>query len=171
VLGGRNREPQLGQDNAIINQHLFEERCLLQEFGVLLGGAESPLRSFALSWLPQRNDSCAAWIEVLHKSLNGAALGGRVTALEQNHEPGTGAYAMFLQLQQFNLQAPFQLVVFVARHPVVVRISLAPGVDIIALPVKQNRIVIIVIIVVINGVPMLGRRKGFQVYLCHDPTL
>jgi hypothetical protein len=105
---------------------------------------------------------------VLQKSLNGAALGGRVTALEQKHVPDTGAFAVFLRLQQLNLQAPFRVLIFVARHPVAVWIPLPPGVDIQALSVEQDRIVIIL---VVNGVPVFGGRKGLQIYFCHRSTL
>ncbi len=94
---------------------------------------------------------------MLHESLNGAALAGRVTTLEQDHMSGAGALAVFLQLQQLNLQPPLQLLVFVARHPMVVRIPLAPRFDILALPVEQDRIVVIV---VLDDVPVFGSRKG-----------
>ena len=81
---------------------------------------------------------------------------------------GAGASAVLLQLEQFDLETPFQVLVLLAGHPVVVGISLTPGVDVLPVPVKQHRVVIIT---VVDGVPMLGRRQGFQVYLGHDPTL
>jgi hypothetical protein len=50
----------------------------------------------------------------------------------------------------------------------VVGISLAPRIDVFAVSIKEDGVVIIA---VVDGVAMLGRRQGFQVYLGHDPTL
>jgi hypothetical protein len=51
---------------------------------------------------------------VLHEALDGTALSGSVATLENNHVTAAGAVAVFLQLQQLNLQAPFQMLIFVA---------------------------------------------------------
>ena len=58
------------------------------------------------------------------------------------------------------------MLVFIVRHAVVVGISLAPRIDVFAVPIKQDGVVIIT---VVDGVAMLGRRQGFQIYLGHDP--
>jgi hypothetical protein len=126
------------------------------------------LRLFAIGWFLQRHNPCAARVEVLHEPLNGAALAGGVTTLEHDDVPRAGAPAVFLQLQQLNLQPPFQPVVFVAGYPVVIWVSLAPRLDIIAIPIKQHRIVVILIV---DRVPVFGRRKGFQIYFRHKSAL
>ena len=95
---------------------------------------------------------------MLHKALNGAALAGGVATLEHDHMAGAGAFGVFLQLQQLDLQAPLQRLVFVAWHPVVVGVALAPRLDIVALPIQQDRVVVVL---VVDGVAVFGSRKGF----------
>jgi hypothetical protein len=51
---------------------------------------EVPLAALGLGRLGQGHDACCPWVEVLHEALDGAALTGRVTALEQDHMFGAG---------------------------------------------------------------------------------
>ena len=46
--------------------------------------------------------------------------------------------------------------VFVSRHPVVVWVSLAPRLDMIARPIEQDRVVVIL---VVDGVAVFGSGK------------
>jgi hypothetical protein len=101
---------------------------------------------------------------VFRESLNGAALARRVATLEQDYVSGAGALAVVLQLQQLDLQSPLQVLVFVARHPVVVGITLAPRLHVIAVAVEQDRIVVIV---VVDRVPMIRSGQGLEIYLRH----
>lgn len=74
---------------------------------------------------------------------------------------------MLLQLQQLVLVALQQLVL-VALHPTGVRMSFALRLDVVAILIEQDRIVVIL---VIDGAPVFGGRKGFQIYLSHGLTL
>jgi hypothetical protein len=121
---------------------------------------EVPLRFLEVCGLFQRDHPCSAGVEVFHEPLNGAALAGRVATFEDDHVPSAGALAPVLQLQQFDLQPPLHPLVFFARHPLVIGVSLAPRVDGVAFPVEQHRIVVVL---VVDGVPVFGRRKVFQI--------
>jgi hypothetical protein len=59
-----------------------------------------------------------------------------------------------------DLQPTLQPLVLFVRHPVVVWVSLAPRLDVIAVLIEQDRIVVIPIV---DGVAVFGRRKGFQI--------
>ena len=106
---------------------------------------EIPLGGFAFGGLLQRDDARAARVQVLHESLDGAALACGVTALENDDVPLAVGLAPLLQLQQLDLQQPLLLLVFVTRHPFVVRIALAPGVHDLPVGCDQHRIVVVVV--------------------------
>ena len=57
---------------------------------------EVPLRLFAFGRLLQCHHPCGARVEVLHESLDGATLAGRVSTLEHDQMAGTGASAVLL---------------------------------------------------------------------------
>jgi hypothetical protein len=128
---------------------------------------EIPLRLFPIARLLQRHHPRAARIEMLHEPLNGPALAGGVAALEHDHVPAAGALGVVLQLQQLDLQPALQPLVFVARHAVVIRVALAPGVDAVAVLVEQDGVVVVF---VVDGVAVFAGRKGVQIYLCHSPS-
>src|ERR1700742_2461149 len=48
------------------------------------------------------------------------------------------------------------------------RVPLAPGIDVIAVAVQQNRIVVIP---VVDGVTVVGSGQIVEIYLCHDREL
>ena len=54
---------------------------------------EVPLAALALGRLLQRDHPGAARVEVLGEALDGAALAGRVAALEEDHDPLAGVLA------------------------------------------------------------------------------
>jgi hypothetical protein len=54
------------------------------------------------------------------------------------------------------------------RHPVVVWVSLPPGVDVIAVLIEQDRIVFVAIV---DGVAVFRSRQGFEVNLWHHSTV
>jgi hypothetical protein len=101
---------------------------------------------------------------VLHESLDGPALARGVASLEHDHVPPAGALAVVLQLQQLDLQPALQPLVLVARHAVLVGVALAPRVDVVAVPVQQDRVVVVL---VVDGVAVFVGGKGVQIYLCH----
>jgi hypothetical protein len=105
---------------------------------------EVPLCTFAFGRLLQRDHSGAARVEVLHEPLDGAALAGRIAALEHDHVPVAVGLTPLLQLEQFDLQQPLLLLVLIARHAVGVRVVLPPRVDGNAVGTNQDRIVIVV---------------------------
>ena len=108
---------------------------------------EVPLGAFAFGGLLQRDDAGAARVEVLHEPLDGAALARGVAALEHDDMPVPVGLAPLLQLQQFDLQQPLLLLVLVALHPLVVRVVLAPGVDVGRRSgcTKQHRVVVVIV--------------------------
>jgi len=107
---------------------------------------EVPLSAFALGWLLQRDDAGAARVEVLHEPLDRAALARRVATLEHDDVPVAVGLAPLLQLQQFDLQQSLLLLVLVARHALLVRVVLPPGVDGNSVGVEQHRVVIVVVV-------------------------
>ncbi len=122
---------------------------------------EVPLRALTLGGLLERDDAGAARVQVLHEALDGAALARRVTALEHDDVTQPVRLAPLLQLQQFDLQQPLVLLVLVARHALVVRVALAPGVDVgSAGMVHQHGVVIVVVAdAVVLGSLELGHRQ------------
>ncbi len=89
---------------------------------------EIPLATFDFVGFFQRDDICTARIEMLHEALYRAALTSRVAALEQDDHFLAGLLCPRLQLEKLNLQLVFLLLVVLARHEVLVRItSLAPA--------------------------------------------
>lgn len=51
---------------------------------------EVPLATFSFGRFIERNNPCAAWIEMFHKTLDGAALTSRITTFKQDDNPLTG---------------------------------------------------------------------------------
>src|SRR5271166_4541375 len=70
---------------------------------------EIPLRALALVRLLQRHDARAARVEMLHEALDGAALAGGVTPLEQNHDLFAGFLDPVLRFQELRLQGQHAL--------------------------------------------------------------
>ena len=119
---------------------------------------EVPLRAFALGRLLQRDDARPARVEVLHEAFDGAALARGVATLEHDDVAQPVGLAPLLQLQQLDLQQPLLLLVFSARHAFVVRVALAPGVDVdSAGMVHQHGVVVIV---VADGVVLGSLERG-----------
>jgi hypothetical protein len=97
---------------------------------------EVPLRLLGFGGLLECHHARAAGVEVLREPLDGAALARGVTAFEHDDVPGAGVLAPALQLQEFDLQSPLDVLVVVARHPLVVGVTLAPRLDGIAVAVE-----------------------------------
>jgi hypothetical protein len=95
---------------------------------------------------------------MLHEALDGAALAGRVPALEQHHQPLARVLDPVLQLQQLDLQHALGAVVLGPGHPLVVGVVLPPGLDRPAVPAQQHRVVVIV---VLHLVP--GQQRGIRI--------
>lgn len=109
---------------------------------------EVPLRLLFFGRLLQRDDPRAAGVEVLHEPLDRAALSRRIPALEHDDVPRSGALAPVLQLQQFDLKLPFGPLVFVATHPLVVRVAFTPRLDRLAVTIEQYRVVFVLVVTV-----------------------
>ena len=108
---------------------------------------EVPLGLFPLARLHQRHDRRAAGVQVLGEPLDRAALAGRVAALEHDDDPLPGGLHPVLQLDELDLQRALRALVVVPRHPRVVRVVLAPGVDRAAVRIAEHGIVVLVIVV------------------------
>jgi hypothetical protein len=92
-----------------VEQHHFA--CRRQVLDVTL---EIPLRLFAVGRLVQRHHARTTRIEVLGKPLDGAALAGRVAALEQHDDLLAGFLDPFLHLEQFDLKLCLLLFIVLA---------------------------------------------------------
>ena len=75
---------------------------------------EVPLGAFAFGRLLQCDDAGAAWVQVLHESLDGAALARCVATLEHDDVAQPVGLAPLLQLEQLDLQKSLLLFVFLA---------------------------------------------------------
>ena len=106
---------------------------------------EIPLCAFLFGGLLQRDDAGSARVEVLREPFDGAALAGRVAALEHDHMPVIVGLAPLLQLEQLDLQQSLLFLVPVAMHAFVVRVVLPPGVDRDTVGTEQNRIVVVIV--------------------------
>ena len=195
LFRSRDREPELRQADAVIDQHLFKKWRLPDEFGVLLRSAvahdtfnagavvpgtieehdlsgsgkvihialEVPLGAFLLRRLLQSYHPRTSGIEMFHEALDGATLASCIPALEHDHVPVVIALRPLLQLQQFDLEQTFLLLILVAGHAMVVGVVLPPGVHRGARRIHQYWIV--VVIVVNSEVVELsshGRKLTFQ---------
>ena len=74
---------------------------------------EIPLSFLALRWGTEGNNAANARIQALRDSLDGSALTGGISALEQHDHLQAAVADPLLHLDEFNLQAP-QLLVVVA---------------------------------------------------------
>ena len=84
---------------------------------------EEPLPALVIRGLVQRHHASATRVQVLHVALDGAALAGGVTALEQDHDFLAALAHPVLYLEQFDLQLFFLRLVFGAAHPGAVRVT------------------------------------------------
>ena len=83
---------------------------------------EVPLTAFGVGGFLQCHHPGAPRVQVLHETLDGAALAGRIASLEQDDDALAGFLGPGLQLQQLHLQTEFLLLVGGAAHQVLVRI-------------------------------------------------
>ena len=104
-----------------------------------------PLALLAVAGLRQRDRAGVPRVEVLHEPLDGPALPGGVTTLEQQDVLGLGVGGPVLELQQLDLEQVLLLVVLLARQPLVVRVVLAPGVDGKTVRADEHRVVVVVL--------------------------
>jgi hypothetical protein len=83
---------------------------------------------------------------VLGEPLDGAALAGRVAALEHHNQPLTGGLDPVLELQQLDLQQPLGPLVLLAPHPLGLGVALAPGIHRPTVGSHQHGLVVIAIV-------------------------
>jgi len=86
---------------------------------------EIPLAAFRLGRFLERHDARAPGVQVLHETLDGAALAGGVTALEQRHDALPRFLDPALHLQEFDLELLFMDVVGLTGHPRLVGVGTA----------------------------------------------
>src|SRR5579864_865335 len=106
-----------------------------------------PLRLLALTRPGQRHHRGPARVQVLGEPLDRPALAGRIAALEHDYDPLPGGLHPVLQLDELDLERALEVLVLAARHLLVVRVVLAPGVDHPAVRPAQDRVVMLVVVV------------------------
>ena len=82
---------------------------------------------------------------MLHETLDGAALAGRVPALEEDDQSLPSDFDPLLQLEQLNLEQPLVALVLLAIQSFRVRVTLAPRVDGVAVLRQQDGVIVIVL--------------------------
>src|SRR5689334_15862366 len=87
---------------------------------------EIPLSALDVARLLERHHPCAARVEMLHESLDGAALAGGVATLEQDHQALPSGLGPGLQLEQLGLQDELLLLVVAPQHLEFVWITMPP---------------------------------------------
>src|SRR6185312_14227286 len=107
---------------------------------------EIPLPPLALGWYIKGYNSRRAGIQVLHETLDCAALTRGVTAFEYHYDAAAGILDPVLQLKQFHLEHTLRVVVFFTAHPVGVGILLTPGVHLAPVRVAEHRVVLVGIV-------------------------
>ena len=122
-------EPHHPLDAGPVVPGAVEQHDLAPRRQVLHVALEVPLAPLALARRRQRHHGGPSGVEVLHEPLDRPALAGRVAALEEDDELLSGLPQPLLGLQQLDLQQPLADLVLAARHPLVVRVALAPRLD------------------------------------------
>ena len=124
LIGAEAHDPL---DAGTVVPGAVEEDQLAGRGQVLRVTLKEPLPAFEIAWLFQRHHVGAAWVQVFHEALDGAALACRVATFEQDHDTLARILDPGLEFEQFDLQAIFLPLVAAARHQVLVRIAtLAP---------------------------------------------
>ncbi len=118
---------------------------------------EIPFAPLPLAGLLQRDHLRPPGIEVLEESLDRPPFAGGVPALEEDDNALTGVFDPVLQLEQLDLQEPFDDLVLRSRHALGVGIALAPGVDQSPVLPAQDRLVVVVGLVELELVQVLER--------------
>ena len=117
-----------------------EQHDLAGRREVLHIALEVPLTGLGRGRLGQRDHPCGPRVEVLHESLDRAALARCVTPLEQQHMAFAVVLRPVLELQQLDLQSVLLLLVGVPVKQLVVRVVLPPGLHRLATRVDEQRI-------------------------------
>ena len=101
-----------------------------------------PLAAFGLCWFLERNYACSTWIEMFHEALDRAPLPRRIAALEQDHDFLAGFLHPCLQFEEFDLKLVLLLLIALARHQVLVRVSALapPGSKFVVRAARQARV-------------------------------
>src|SRR3546814_13958140 len=89
---------------------------------------EIPLRPLDVGWLRDRDHAGSTGMEMLDESLDRPALTGSIATFEDDEHLLTGFLDPQLQLEQLDLQTPLLPLVLAARHLLLVRIALLPGI-------------------------------------------
>ena len=80
---------------------------------------------------------------MLHEALDGAALTRGIAALEDNHKTAARILHPILQLEQFDLEQPFLVVVFLTAQPFSIGIVFLPGVHQASVSVTEHRVILV----------------------------
>ena len=110
---------------------------------------------------------------MLVEPLDGAALAGRVAALEKNNVTLTGVLGPVLPFKKLDLQGALGFFVLVARHARVVRVVFAPRFNRGAIGLEQHWVVVVGVVdpVALDLGEVDHRQVVVFVVLCHEAHL
>ena len=104
---------------------------------------EIPLPLLTLGRDIERDDPRGPGIQMLHEALDSAAFAGGIPTLEYNDEAAAPILHPVLQLEQFDLEDPFRMIVFLAAQPLVIGIVLPPGIHQAAVGIAEHRVILV----------------------------
>src|SRR5215831_7268886 len=104
---------------------------------------EIPLPALTLGRDVERDDPRGAGIKMLHETLYRTAFAGGVTAFKDNDNTAARILDPVLQLEQFHLQQPLQVIVFLAAQSLGVGVLFAPGIHQASVRVAEHRVVLV----------------------------
>jgi hypothetical protein len=80
---------------------------------------------------------------VLHEALDGTSLTRSIPAFEDNHKAAARILHPILQLEQFDLEQPFLVIVFLAAQPFSIGVIFPPGVHQASVSVTEHRVILV----------------------------
>jgi hypothetical protein len=104
---------------------------------------EIPLPTFALSGDIKCGNPRRPGIQVLHEALDGTALTSSIPALEDNHKAAARILHPILQLEQFDLEQPFLVLIFLMAQPLSIGIIFPPGIHQASVSVTEHRVILV----------------------------
>ena len=150
-------EPHHPLDSGPVVPRPVEQNDLARRGQVLDVALEVPFPVLALARFLQSYHRRAPGVQVLGEAFDRPALASRVSSFEEDDDALARVLDPVLQLQQLDLELPFDHLVVGPGHPLGVGVALPPGVDETTVLPSQHRLVIVVALVEDELVEVLGQ--------------